>query len=403
MIFLKLTEIPEEFRKARPILKKINDAGFKAYFVGGSVRDSILNKPLHDVDIATSAYPTEIKQIFSKTVDTGIKHGTVMVIDDGTGYEITTFRTEGAYQDFRRPDNVTFVRSLEEDLKRRDFTINALALSEDGNIIDLFGGIEDLNSRMIKAVGDPEERFHEDALRMMRAVRFASQLDFSIEKNTIDAITKNSYLLKKIAVERILVEFEKMMLGKDPSIGISKMLESHMTEFIPESKVITEALSELLDKKYLDIENTVQLWSTILFTTKQNASEIHSFLKKWKTSNELIQNVQVTVLFLEGMRDNQINNQLLFNTGKENLQNALQVSHLFQLDIKNYQEDYDKLNIKNSKELAITGNDLISNGLSEPGPQMGIMLKQLKNQVIDGIVANDKNTLLEIAKTIKEL
>ncbi|ANZ70414.1 CCA tRNA nucleotidyltransferase [Pediococcus claussenii] len=400
---MKLTEIPEEFRKARPILKKINDAGFKAYFVGGSVRDSILNKPLHDIDIATSAYPTEIKQIFPKTVDTGIKHGTVMVIDDGTGYEITTFRTEGAYQDFRRPDNVTFVRSLEEDLKRRDFTINALALSEDGNIIDLFGGIKDLNNHMIRAVGDPEERFHEDALRMMRAVRFASQLDFSIEKNTIDAITKNSHLLKKIAVERILVEFEKMMLGKDPSIGISEMLESHMTEFIPESKVITEALNDLSDKKFLNIENTVQLWSIILFTTKQKASEIHSFLKKWKTSNELIQNVQDTVFFLEGMRSNRINNQLLFNTGEKNLENALHISGLFEMDVKNYKKDYEKLTIKSNKELAITGNDLILNDLAEPGPQMGVILKRLKEQVIDGMVANEKNKLLEIAKTIKEL
>ncbi|MBW4947593.1 CCA tRNA nucleotidyltransferase, partial [Klebsiella pneumoniae] len=139
-------------------------------------RDNLLGLPIHDVDIATSAYPAEIKQIFKRTVDTGIQHGTVMILDHGNGYEVTTFRTETGYQDFRRPDSVTFVRSLEEDLKRRDFTINALAMRADGEIIDLFDGIADLKAHKIRAVGVADERFHEDALRMMRAVRFESQL-----------------------------------------------------------------------------------------------------------------------------------------------------------------------------------------------------------------------------------
>ena len=138
--------IPDEFKKALPILEKIREAGFEAYFVGGSVRDTLLGLPIHDVDIASSAYPEEIKQIFSKTVDTGVEHGTVMVLDHGTGYEITTFRTESTYQDYRRPDKVEFVRSLEEDLKRRDLTINALAMDDKGKIIDLFDGLKDLKN-----------------------------------------------------------------------------------------------------------------------------------------------------------------------------------------------------------------------------------------------------------------
>ena len=166
-----IKHLPPIFEPARPVLQKIEDAGFEAYFVGGCVRDTILGDSIHDIDIATSAYPSEIKAIFNRTVDTGIEHGTVMILDHGTGYETTTFRTESGYQDYRRPDKVTFVRSLSEDLKRRDFTINALALKENGEVIDLFNGLDDLKHHLIKAVGDPNERFHEDALRMMRAVR----------------------------------------------------------------------------------------------------------------------------------------------------------------------------------------------------------------------------------------
>ena len=178
---MKIKKLPAIFEPARPVLQKIEEAGYEAYFVGGCVRDTILHDEIHDIDIATSAYPSEIKAIFNHTVDTGIEHGTVMILDHGTGYETTTFRTESGYQDYRRPDKVTFVRSLSEDLQRRDFTINALALREDGEVIDLFDGLEDLQKHLIKAVGNPNERFHEYYLRMMRAVRFASKIDFVID------------------------------------------------------------------------------------------------------------------------------------------------------------------------------------------------------------------------------
>ena len=153
---MKINKMPSEFIDALPILETIEKAGYEAYFVGGSVRDTMLSKPIHDVDIATSAYPEEIKKIFKRTVDTGIEHGTVMILDHGTGYETTTFRTESTYTDFRRPDEVKFVRSLDEDLKRRDFTVNALALTKDGEVIDLFGGVQDMSAQILRAVGKPE-------------------------------------------------------------------------------------------------------------------------------------------------------------------------------------------------------------------------------------------------------
>lgn len=179
---MRLNELPIEYKKAIPVIRKIEAAGFEAYFVGGSVRDTLLGQKIHDVDIATSAFPEEIKQLFPKTIDIGIEHGTVLVFHEEEQYEITTFRTESTYQDYRRPDSVSFVRTLEEDLKRRDFTINAFALKEDGEIIDLFDGLTDLENHVLRAVGRPFERFHEDALRMMRGLRFVSQLGFKLKK-----------------------------------------------------------------------------------------------------------------------------------------------------------------------------------------------------------------------------
>ena len=186
---MKLTSLPSEFQKALPILRKIQEAGYQAYFVGGCVRDVLLNHTIHDVDIASSAYPQEIKELFERTVDVGIEHGTVLVLEGGQEYEITTFRTEDAYVDYRRPSQVHFVRSLDEDLKRRDFTINALALDSEGNLVDLFQGLEDLQTGVIRAVGLASVRFQEDALRIMRGFRFQASLDFELETETFAAMT----------------------------------------------------------------------------------------------------------------------------------------------------------------------------------------------------------------------
>ena len=201
------------FLKAIPLLEKIENAGFEAYFVGGCVRDFILGKKIADVDIATSATPQEIKEIFQKTIDVGIEHGTVIVLWEKDTYELTTFRSDGEYKDFRRPSEVKFIRSLEEDLKRRDFTMNSMAMDKKGRIIDPFCGQKAIKNKMIETVGSAADRFHEDALRMMRAVRFVSQLSFSIELNTSIALKENAFLLEKISTERKCVEFEKLLIG----------------------------------------------------------------------------------------------------------------------------------------------------------------------------------------------
>lgn len=205
--------IPESVKKALEIL---NSKGFSAYAVGGCVRDNIMGKVPHDWDITTDAAPQNIKNAFLgfKTFDTGIKYGTVSVVIDGETLEITTFRDEKNYSDHRTPHEVNFVRSLEDDLKRRDFTINALCTSG-GEIIDMFGGIKDINNKTIRAIGDPDERFCEDALRILRALRFSSVLGFEIEEATKESIFKNRWLLRYVSRERIRVELLKLLAGEN--------------------------------------------------------------------------------------------------------------------------------------------------------------------------------------------
>ena len=209
-------QIPDNAEK---IINALCENGFDSYVVGGCVRDFLLGKPVSDTDIATSALPIETEKILRskhiKVIETGIKHGTVTAVIDKTPYEITTFRTDGEYMDSRRPESVEFVRDIKEDLKRRDFTVNAMAYNESAGLIDLFGGKDDLKDRIIRAVGDPDKRFKEDALRIMRALRFSAVLGFEIEENTKKALFENRFLLKNIAAERILTELLKLLVGKN--------------------------------------------------------------------------------------------------------------------------------------------------------------------------------------------
>lgn len=191
-------------------------SGHSAYCVGGAVRDLILGKTPYDFDVTTSATPDEVKSIFSKTIDTGIKHGTVTVLVDNEPIEVTTFRSDGEYKDFRKPESVTLVKDVEKDLSRRDFTINALCYNHEEGLVDLFCGISDLKNKVIRAIGDPEKRFNEDALRILRAVRFSAQLGFEIEEETKNAIKKCASLVKKLSVERIISEIDKIIMSDSP-------------------------------------------------------------------------------------------------------------------------------------------------------------------------------------------
>ena len=201
---------------AAKILRELEKHGYEAYVVGGCVRDSLLGREPHDWDITTSALPQEVKAIFPRTIDTGLKHGTVTIMINREGYEVTTYRVDGEYLDGRHPSEVTFTASLKEDLQRRDFTINAMAYSEKDGLRDFFDGLSDLRNGRIRAVGDPEKRFGEDALRIMRAVRFAAQLGYDVEDNTVRAMKKLAPTLSRISAERIAAELDKMLLSPHP-------------------------------------------------------------------------------------------------------------------------------------------------------------------------------------------
>lgn len=391
------------FRQALPILKRIEDNGYQAYFVGGSVRDALLGKPVNDIDIATSAKPEEIKSLFKRTVDIGIEHGTVLVLSDEGEYEITTFRTESTYHDFRRPDEVTFVRSLKEDLQRRDFTINALALSRRGELIDYYGGQIDLKKQLIRAVGCPKERFSEDALRMLRAIRFASQLDFDIESETFLAIKTLHPLLDHIATERIAVEFEKTLMGKNHAKGLHTLIESGLFNYCPGLSGGSEALSQLskIKSPFLSVESA---WALLVFFMQKTGvlsphqQAPHLFLKKWKLSNKKIDGA---IKLLNGLiyraERGPLTSYYLFEYGQDN---ALLIEDLMhKLGEKDQSEIVQKiarqLPIVRKKDLAISGRDLMEITGERAGPWIGQWLNDALQAVIDGQIKNHKKEIID--------
>ena len=225
--------------KVSRIIHTLQANGYEAYAVGGCVRDSILGREPDDWDITTSATPLETKALFARTFDTGIEHGTITVLIDKDAFEVTTYRVDGKYEDSRHPSEVTFTRCLQEDLLRRDFTINAMAYNDEEGLVDIFGGIEDLNNKTIRCVGNAEARFGEDALRILRAVRFAAQLGFEIEEETREGIVKLAPTLANISAERIQVELIKMLVSPNPSLlrtayelGITKVILPEFDEMM---------------------------------------------------------------------------------------------------------------------------------------------------------------------------
>lgn len=392
---MKITNLPEVFTAALPVLKQINEAGYEAYFVGGSVRDLLLNRHIHDVDIATSAYPMEIKQIFKKTIDTGIKHGTVTVLYEGESYEITTFRTESGYQDFRRPDHVTFVQNLSEDLKRRDFTINALDMDVDGNVIDHFDGLGDLDKHLIRAVGKAENRFHEDALRMMRAVRFMSQLQFTLEPETEQAISDNHELLSKISVERIRDEFVKMGIAPGSQKAFQIFLDTGLSEEVPGFKGKKENLA-LYPQLNFSPTTEANLWALMIILLKLPNEKIPSFMRMWKNSNAMERQVADIVAFFDLISSRAPNNYDLYQAGLETIASTIDLAHILGQPINGSAlvDGYEALPIKNSHDLVIDGHFLLKNGIPA-GPRVGLLLEEIKKAVLEGVISNNEAAITE--------
>ena len=392
---MRIEHWPQQLQAAVPVLERINQAGFEVYFVGGCVRDTLLQRPLHDVDLATSAYPQEIKQIFPQTIDTGIEHGTVTVIYQKKAYEITTFRTESGYQDYRRPDKVEFVRSLKEDLKRRDFTINALAMNSQGEIIDLFAGIADLQQRQIRAVGVAADRFHEDALRMLRAVRFQAQLNFTIEKQTLAGIKTNAALLSHIATERIREEFIKLMEGCNRQAGLTSLYQTQLYRFCP--GLATYDFPKILQFAAGQITDEATVWSFLAYLGQLKRAQVRPFLRQWKVANN---NIKLAQAAIELLKNYQESNWQLYIAGQAATAIAAQVLRLTcqQELAEQLIEQYQDLPLKSPHQLAINGQQIMQVLNLSPGPQIGQYLKQIQQAIVAGQLVNDYPTIVNYLK-----
>lgn len=436
--------LTEDVRLIIDLLYKNN---FEAFVVGGSVRDYLLGKEPKDYDITTNALPNDIIKIFHKTVPTGIQHGTVTVIFNDIPYEITTYRIDGEYTDNRRPDDVIFVSNLKEDLSRRDFTINAMAYNHKEGLKDFFNGREDLNNKIIRCVGEPNRRFNEDALRILRAIRFSSQLNFSIEPKTFEAIKKNKNLLKNISIERVREELSKILLSEYPSKGLRLLAQTEiLNQIIPEiiptidfDQKTPYHNKDVFEHTLSVVENCTPVLHVRLaalfhdiakpqcfFTDEKGIGHFYGhdsksslickeILKRLRFDNNTIE--KTYRLISEHMRipfdakDSALK-RLINRVGKDLI---FDLFNLQRADIKSSAPPFimlDKVEIVEkriidllnsnvpltSKDLCINGNILMEELNLNPGKEIGKILNFLTDKVLEDSSLNNKVKLLELAR-----
>lgn len=438
-------QLPE---KVNMIINRLQEHGYEAYAVGGCVRDSILGRVPDDWDITTSATPLETKGLFQRTFDTGIEHGTITVLIDKEAFEVTTYRVDGEYEDSRHPKEVTFTRCLKEDLLRRDFTINAMAYNDTEGLVDIFGGMSDLENKIIRCVGNAKERFGEDALRILRAVRFAAQLGFEIEEETQKGIVELAATLENISAERIQVELVKMLVSPNPTmlreayhLGITKVI-------LPEFDAMMETTQENIHHMYTVGEHTMEAIENIRadkvlrlamlmhdiakpgVKTKDKEGVAHFFghdikgvelskiiLKRLKFDNDTISKVTKLVQYHDyrivakpkSVRRavNKIGKELFpYYQEVRKADTLAQSEYMREEKLQNiqeveecYQEILRKEECVCLKELAITGSDLIADGM-KPGKEIGRVLNALLERVIEEPELNTKEQLLALKKEI---
>ena len=385
-----VTELREH---AMHVIKQLNEHGHDAYLVGGYVRDRLIGIPSADIDITTEATPCEV---FPDAVATGLKFGTVTVFEDGHPFEVTTFRKEMAYDDHRHPSGIVFSDTLEEDLKRRDFTVNAFAMDVDGRVIDLFNGTEDLKHKIIRAIGDPDERFKEDALRIMRAFRFVAKLDFDIEPKTITAIIEDMPLLANIANERIVDELKKTFGLPFVKKALATMRACGLGRVFP---ALNNGLAIAADasepcEDHLDF-----------FALCRHANE-RPFAKTWRYSNRERRIINETALLLEKSLAEGFDPYDVYRNGLDTCLrvNRLRRFHQAGRDDRERLMIYDEtLPIRRQKDLAFKGEDLRDLEAVEDPADIGRLLEIIERNVVLGNLENDRETIKRFVKeTLRE-
>ena len=400
--------------KVRYIINKIYENNYEAYIVGGCVRDAILGFEPNDYDITTSASPNTIQEIFKdfKCIETGIEHGTVSVVIEDEIFEITTYRIEGEYKDHRRPDKVDFTDRLEEDLKRRDFTINAMAYNEKKGLIDLFGGKEDLNNKIIKTVGNPYDRFNEDGLRMIRAIRFSSKLNFTIEKETLKAIYDKSFIINNISLERITDEFTKIILSDKPE-NIKYLFESKLLKYLNISNEddigkLKQFYNEIVILKKIN-KNLEKRLALLDYIVEKNNINCKSFCNELIYSKKIIKNHNIILTLLKNIEIDHLNKveikKILSGVDRNLLEEYLDISRIIYDKEKKVDEIIDILSeIEENNEcyiiknLKVNGRDIMSLGYKNK--EVGEVLNYLLEIVIEDYTLNKKDVLI---KKIKEI
>lgn len=428
------------------VIRKLEEAGYSAYAVGGCVRDLLLGKEPSDIDITTNALPRETMEVFKdfKVIETGIAHGTVTVIVNSQSFEITTFRCDGDYLDSRHPENVTFTSRIEDDLARRDFTVNSMAMDRCGNLIDVFGGKEDLDNKVIRCTGEPDVRFSEDALRIMRAIRFSSVLGFEIEKKTAESIHKNKALLSKISVERIFVELKKLLMGSNvfkvlteysdvictvipelaPSVGFDHMSKYHIYDVythiaktveaaVPDETVRLVMLLHDVGKPYVcTFDGQYRHFKGHPEVSEKISCDV---LHRLHADNETIRLVSLLCRYHDRPIEvseravKRLLSKLTYNELRLlcEVRKADSAAHAPQIvdrgtEAEEIMKIAEKLEEENAcvqiKDLAVNGFDVMSEGFE--GPAVGEVLNTLLSEVVEETTANDRDALLA---RIKEL
>ncbi|WP_337020013.1 CCA tRNA nucleotidyltransferase [Oceanobacillus massiliensis] len=391
--------LPKPFAAAKPVLEQIEKHNYRAYFVGGCVRDLLLDRALGDIDIATSAPPETIQKIFPKVIPVGIEHGTVIVRHEGESYEVTTFRLDGDYSDKRHPDTVQFINEIDKDLERRDFTINALAMDLDGDIIDLFGGRADIEKKVIQTVGDGYKRFTEDALRIIRALRFTSQLGFTIHPKTLEDMRALRGEIESLAVERITNEFTKLFAGVHVNRAIEYLKELKIGNYLPVFHKHTD-LMDAIPSTLLPLCSFGEVIS--LFHLIKPEVSIEVWVRQWKVSNKIKMEAQQLLRAYERYHKNGLDLMLVYQLDPgyyDGFVRLVNVMHPKSLTTDEMASVAGKLEIRSRTELAINGHDLIEMYPErKKGPWLHRLIQQIEAEVAAG---NVKNNLKDIKDWIK--
>lgn len=390
-----LISIPQDVKY---IIDTFYNNGYEAFMVGGCIRDSLLNKIPVDYDIATSAPPDVTEKLFKRTIPTGIEHGTITVLIDKNSYEVTTYRIEGKYSDNRKPDNVVFISNIKEDLARRDFTINAFAYNDREGLLDYFSGNTDLNNKIIRCVGDPDKRFKEDALRMLRAIRFSSQLDFNIDEKTYSAIKVNSDSIINISNERIRVELSKILLSNNAFSGMLKLLKSNLLEkILPYDLNIENSLDKVnknlgsrLSYIFLNLDSTLieKIMRDLTFD-KNTINKVLSLTSSYESIKSTKSKADCKRLISKAGINNIF--ELINLYESFNNTSVLHITSLIHEILDNNEPIY-------IKDLSIDGTALMKELGVKPGKILGEILNHLLDEVIDEKISNTYSNLILAAK-----